>query len=350
LGKRATVEFLGIQDMRNETFISTILNQKIKNIKSCYEDNKCVIHQGVKGSLNELLLKELVTSLLPKKYKAIKGIVQDYQGNQSSESDIVLTNTEILPSFLFGNEIGFVPAESVEYWFEIKSKLNNTEIKDIVKKSEKINKLFGYKGRNVLFGFDTDLRNKTELERYSKEDKKFYKSPSIQIITVLNNCYFFFHKEKRFLKNSVSKDEFTKMIHKQNTDIKMNMEDGIKLKIENKDCNFKIDGKLIINDIDYELISYDIYRWYGAEYNDQNNDEMLGLLTGIVNTLSNNYFGNYILKGKNNLKAYSEVFIDMWGNESYKNINFSSGINMKKEFDFFLSLNKGKNKLTFTEK
>lgn len=336
--------------MKGETFISATINQKIKNIKSCYQDNKNVSHQGVKGNLNEILLKELISSLLSKKYKAIKGIVQDCQGNQSSESDIILTNTEILPSFLFGNEVGFVPAESVEYWFEVKSKLNNTEIKDIVKKAEKINKLFGYKGRNVLFGFDTDLNKISELERYSKEDKKFYKYPSIQAITVLNNCYFFFSIEKKFLKDSITKDEFAKILHKQNKNVEMSMENGMNLKVEGKEVNFKIDGKLILNSVDYELISFDIYRWYGCQYNGENNDEMLGFLAGMVNTLSDGCFGSYLLKGQNKLKVYSTVIVDMWGNESCKDIDFSGGINMEQHYSFSYQFNDEKHKLILKPK
>ena len=330
--------------MRNETFISTVINQKIKNIKSCYKDNKNVIHQGIKGTLNEILLKELIVTLLPKKYKAIKGIVQDHQGKQSSESDIVLINTEILPPFLFGNEVGFIPAESVEYWFEVKSKLSNTEIKDTVKKAEKINKLFGYKGRNILFGFDTDLEKTTELERYSKEDEKFYKSPSIGIITVLNNCYFFFNRKKMFLKDGISKNEFAKILYSQNKNVEMRI-NGMNLKFEAKDYNFKISKKLNINNIDYESISFDIYRWYGAQYDGYNNDEVLGLLTGMINTLSSGCFGNYVLKGKDNLKVYSEVIVDMWGNESCKSIDFSGGIKKNNSYSFAYSYNKEKHKL-----
>lgn len=45
-------------------------------------------HQGAKGSLNEILLLEIIRDVIPKKYKLARGIIQDYEGKQSNESDI----------------------------------------------------------------------------------------------------------------------------------------------------------------------------------------------------------------------------------------------------------------------
>jgi len=40
-------------------FIYEIINQKIDFLKHSYKTNKIVNHQGIKGSLNEILLEEL---------------------------------------------------------------------------------------------------------------------------------------------------------------------------------------------------------------------------------------------------------------------------------------------------
>lgn len=54
-------------------FIYEIINQKIDFLKHSYKTNKIVNHQGTKGSLNELLLEELIKGVIPEKYKITKG-------------------------------------------------------------------------------------------------------------------------------------------------------------------------------------------------------------------------------------------------------------------------------------
>jgi len=69
-------------------FIKEIINTKINFLKHSYNSNKMINHQGVKGSLNEILLLEIIRDVIPKKYKLARGIIQDYEGKQSNESDI----------------------------------------------------------------------------------------------------------------------------------------------------------------------------------------------------------------------------------------------------------------------
>ena len=44
---------------------------------------------------------------------------------------------------------------------EIKSKINSSEIKTTIQKFNNCRNLEGFKGRSCLFGFDSDLKNKS---------------------------------------------------------------------------------------------------------------------------------------------------------------------------------------------
>lgn len=321
-------------------YINEIINTKIDFLKSSFNINKTVNHQGIKGSLNEILFLELIKDLIPLKYKLTKGIVQDCKGNQSNESDIILYDNEILPAILFGAELGFIPCEAIEYTFEIKSTLTSSEIDTTIIKFNNLRKCVGYKGRNVLFSFSTDIKNKSELKRYFEKDEiSFLFKPSISIICVQDRGYYFFDKRKIYLKELMNKNEFAEISYNQNKnkiDFKIN---DLKLHT-NSEVKFDIDKKLIINNIDYEDIYFTIYTWLGTE-DSKNNCNLLGLLSGISNTLCKEKFGKYLLStcDESNWNRYSEYIVDMWNNESYKKIEFNGfKDSILNSFKFSLSL------------
>ncbi len=304
--------------MRN--YISEIINSKIDFLKSSYSANKLVQHQGVKGNLNEILLLELIQNVIPNKYKFANGIIQDSKGFQSNESDIIIYNNDILPAILFGGDFGFVPSESVEYIFEVKSTLNSTEMKSTISKFSNLLKCSGYKGRNVLFSFDSDLNCKSELERYYENDRdNFFRSPLIRILMIEGKGYYYFTSNKVYLKDLIGKNEFAKLSNSQNkSDFLVN---GNSIKI-NSSAEIRIKGDLVINGLNYEDLYVNIHRWYGTESSRPINSCFLTFLSGISNTLSQEKFGKYLMADcKEGTKIYSECIVDMWGNVSYQNID-----------------------------
>ncbi|MGH1439559.1 MAG: DUF6602 domain-containing protein [Cellvibrionaceae bacterium] len=325
-------------------YISEVINSKIDFLKSSYTANKLVRHQGVKGNLNEILLLELIQGVIPSKYKFANGIIQDSNGFQSNESDIIIYNNEILPTIMFGNNLGFVPSESAEYIFEVKSTLNATELKSTIDKFSNLLDCSGYKGRNVLFSFSSDLSVKSELERYYENDRHgFFISPLIRVLMISGKGYYFFTSKKVYLKNLIGKNEFAKIANRQNdAPFKIN-ETSVKV---NSEADIRIKGDLIINGLNYDDLYVYIYRWYGTESNTPTNNCFLEFLSGVSNTLSQELFGKYLLSDcKDNVKIYSECIVDMWGNRSYQNIDFDgydeTNIN---EISYSVSLNEtGKN-------
>ena len=61
------------------------------------------------------------------------------------------------------------------------------------------------KVHRIYFAYDSDLSDKTEFDRYKQYDEKYYWSPSIPIISVLNKGYWFYFNESNDKQNFKSK-------------------------------------------------------------------------------------------------------------------------------------------------
>ena len=57
--------------------ISEKINAKISSLKADFEINRNVVHQGVKGGLNEQELINLIKDVIPSKYKISRGIIEN---------------------------------------------------------------------------------------------------------------------------------------------------------------------------------------------------------------------------------------------------------------------------------
>lgn len=147
-------------------------------------------HQGVKGSILEILIGQLFSPLLPSDIGVGTGqIIDSYSGMQSNQIDIVLYDRSILPPVLFDGRLGLFPVESVLYTIEVKTTLNASELKTAHISAEGLANKFGYlpgkhdkkgnelhhnleKLRSVVFALNSDLSGTglNEAERY----RKFY--------------------------------------------------------------------------------------------------------------------------------------------------------------------------------
>ncbi|QIL88590.1 hypothetical protein GNX18_01500 [Microbulbifer sp. SH-1] len=145
-------------------------------------------HQGVKGTVLELLVSQLFTPLLPADVGVGTGqIIDSYSGKLSGQIDIILYNKAILPPILMDEKVGIFPIESVLYTIEVKTTLNATELKMAHDSAKNLAQNFSYrpglkgedgkekhhtieKVRSVVFALHSDLSgNKlNEAERYRK--------------------------------------------------------------------------------------------------------------------------------------------------------------------------------------
>lgn len=166
-------------------------------------------HQGVKGTVLELLISQLFEPLLPADIGVGTGqIIDAYSGKMSGQIDIILYNKAILPPILLDDKLGVFPIESVLYTIEVKTTLNATELRMAHESAKDLAVNFGYlpglkdeqgkekhhsieKLRSVVFALNSDLTGNglNEAERYRKlygED-----TAHIRAICVAGNEYWY---------------------------------------------------------------------------------------------------------------------------------------------------------------
>lgn len=323
--------------------ISEKFNAKISTLKSDFEVNKDIVHQGVKGGLNESELSSLIKEVIPQKYKISKGIIENAKGEQSNETDFFIYDDEILPPYI-KNDLAFVPVEAVKYVFEVKSTLNSTELKTTIEKFKKYADMGG-SAPTVLFAFSSDIQG-SELARYMKAEAKFYTCPFIMSLCISNKSYYFKHTEKKYLKDFLTKEEILRQANSKGG-LELNV-DGMNISVESKNFRFgSEDSKLVINGINYTEITFKVHKWIGIEHS--NNTVELSLLSGISNTLCKETFGEYLLHNNNHdIKIFSVCYEDMWGNLSGQDFD-QNGLKYNPDnVSFTFSSTKDRHKIIFT--
>lgn len=318
------------------SIISEKFNSKIDFLKNQFKLNKEVRHQGVKGGLNENELMHLIKECIPKKYRTARGVIEDHQGRQSNEADIIIYDEDIIPSFAT-LALDFVPVEAVKYVFEVKSKLNSKELKTTIAKFRKFKEIGG-SSPAVLFSFSSDIK-KSELTRYKKNDSHFFTDPAITVLCVSSKCYYFKETEEYFIKDALPvKDFLAKMapdlegpqhaiseLMKNNEALSQLSRSAFALLImgliqSNEFFKKMPDYELNVNGLNYAGIKYKVHRWIGVECDDNNIELMF--FSGVSNTLSKGSFGKYLLNGKEvKSKCFSVCYEDMWGNLSCQDFN-----------------------------
>ncbi|GAA5100462.1 hypothetical protein GCM10023338_15170 [Wohlfahrtiimonas larvae] len=306
--------------------IAEKFNLKICELKANFNTNKNVVHQGIKGGLNEAELILLIKDVIPSKYKIAKGIIENARGQQSNETDIIIFDDEILPPYI-KNDVAFVPVEAVKYNFEVKSKLNASELNTTIDKFKNFRDIGG-RSPTVLFAFSTDIKG-DELVRYSKYDDGFYINPVISVLCISNKGYYYKDFIEYYLKDFLSVDKVIEKLHES---------DKSKLQIFDKD-------KVIINGVRYSDITFKIHRWIGLDVG--GNHIELSLLSGISNTLSKNGLGSYLLDNDAvSPKILAESYEDMWGNISCRRFD-KNGLN-NKTINFTFDSNEQRSQVVFS--
>lgn len=329
------------------------INEDINKIKKEFENNKAILHYGIKGGFNENELVGLIKRIIPTRYIITRGIIENSESQQSAETDIIIYDNDILP-FYMKYDLSFVPIEAVKYIFEVKSSLNATELKTTIDKFTKYKKMGG-KSPSVLFAYSSDIQG-NELERYSKYDKTFLTTPSISVLCVSDKCYYYKTVNEYYLKDIFSNEDWLSMLVKSgipdfnkateifdelNNDELLNqlsrsqfalyLESRIQMNQHKKDIK---KTEIILNGLEFSKIKFKIHKWIQVEKNSNNteNIEILSFLSGLSNTLSKDIFGNYLLTNEKDLfKICGFCYEDMWGNISCENFNVN-GLECNPEF------------------
>jgi hypothetical protein len=160
---------------------------------------KGLLHNGLKGQLRELFVRELLLPMLPSEYVVGSGNVITAYNEVSNQLDVIVCDRRVIPPVLFEGAVGIFPVESALLTVEVKSTLNAHELGLAHASAERVtsfkHSVLGTKAiehvGSCLFAFATDLTpgGKSEIERYKEMDGS--DEPALRLICVVGRgCWF----------------------------------------------------------------------------------------------------------------------------------------------------------------
>ncbi|MEH1932411.1 MAG: DUF6602 domain-containing protein [Nostoc sp.] len=176
----------------------TRIEADIKRLISTSYEIDNIKHKGLRGAFRESSLGKLLQSYLPFGWDLGSGEIIDYLGETSSEIDLLIYNKASIPPILFSESQGCYPVESCFYVFEIKTTSNASQIQETIEKFKKLRQLKRLAPRKtitVYFAYNTDLKEKSEFERYAEYDANFGDDPLIDVLCVIGQGYWFHVKD-----------------------------------------------------------------------------------------------------------------------------------------------------------
>lgn len=162
-----------------QKYTTDLVNNLVRKIKTL----SGLDHSLTKGEIREIFVSELLAHFLPEHLGIGTGIIINQASVQSSQTDIIIFDKRIFPSFLGKQTIGLYPVESVVGVIEVKSScskigldkcqkdfdyLANTiqNMKFQYRDKDKIRILKGFIAFNVK-GFKSKEFDKLTIEQYS---------------------------------------------------------------------------------------------------------------------------------------------------------------------------------------
>jgi hypothetical protein len=165
-------------------------------------------HQGVKGQVREILIRELFQPLLPADLGVGHGhIVSSVEGKVSRERDVIIYDRRLVPPVLYERSLGLFPLECTLAAIEVKSCLTRDELRDADAKAAD---LFDFRYQSgmaadklppggvsverlidALFALDTDLveGGTTEIQRYQSMPERH--PEALRKICVVGRGYWY---------------------------------------------------------------------------------------------------------------------------------------------------------------
>lgn len=193
-------------DMPNEIYRSRLIND-IRHAIAEAAAARLMNHPGLTGRIRELVASKILAPVLPAGFTFGTGKIVDSQNFQSDETDLVIYNRAVLPPVLYSERDGVFPVEACYYAIEVKSKVTAEAVRDAIRKGKSIlelnaaRKLANNRSNQgpvvlVLFAFDSDLSEQSsELERYIQHDPTWDTDPVLKAICVVGRGYWY-HKQE----------------------------------------------------------------------------------------------------------------------------------------------------------
>ena len=85
-------------------------------------------HALLKGELREIFISNIIKKFLTSQFDVGSGVIINKEGEQSTQTDVIIYDTRILPPFIKEYNLGVYPEESVLATIEVKSWFSKNDI------------------------------------------------------------------------------------------------------------------------------------------------------------------------------------------------------------------------------
>ncbi len=206
----------------NTFYRQGLINRIDKAIKDANLISPKLEHPYLIGKFKEILVDQLIKPMLASKYSTGSGKITDAKNNVSSEVDVVIYSKELIPPVLFSENFGVYPSESVLSCIEVKSKVDDQELKSAFDKYKEIKGKIKYEAgeydendnpiNHSLFDFTRELfafgSTRNIFDRYQKIDSYWNIEPIINNVCIVGEgCWSFCAKKWSFTPSNTDHEE-----------------------------------------------------------------------------------------------------------------------------------------------
>jgi hypothetical protein len=194
--------------MPNNIYRDRIINKIDYAVKEAKNAAR-VHHAGLIGRIRELSISSVFQPMLPSGFEIGTGKICDRDGQLSPETDLIIYSKSILPPIMYSEQEGIFPIDACFYAVEVKSQATASKMKDAIQKAEELVTLNYPKPENepknlsivipAFFAFGSDLSDSgtTELQRYAKYHPEWDTDPVLRVICVVGQGYWYFNYKNR---------------------------------------------------------------------------------------------------------------------------------------------------------
>jgi hypothetical protein len=109
---------------RNNNTVRRYFTAVIKSAIAKSDALSNIGHNVIKGVLRECIVSDILSEILPSQFRVGSGIIVNADGDHSSQTDIIIYDSQILSPFVQKYTPALYPIESVIATIEVKTKLH----------------------------------------------------------------------------------------------------------------------------------------------------------------------------------------------------------------------------------
>lgn len=129
-------------DRKNRTVpIDQLLERTARVLREQFDLTALLPHAGTKGTQREKLIIDFLNNHLPRRFSASTGFIVDFQGNTGAQTDVVLYDASLSPTYYYADDVRVVDRNCALAAIEVKSCLTGRDIEKAIEDARRVKML-----------------------------------------------------------------------------------------------------------------------------------------------------------------------------------------------------------------